>query len=394
MRVESDFHFGELQKMHVRLSCAIIPLLVVSAAWFALAQQSSQTGALMSDRDRAALRGLVKTVLDEQTFSGADGQQLLTTTTTDYAPDGRILEVQTGNPDGSKWVTSYTYHSDGRLLKTVSGKVVSAPSSETTYSYDEARRLVGMKSGGRDKIRYQYDDKGRKSVIESYDSKPLPPNTAYSTHWEGTDLGFAPYPGGTLTTAYNEQDVAASAQLCDAEGNLVAHIVRKFDSKGRIVAEEQIADAPKLMIPEELRSTLNPEQAKSMGAFLAGGLHNRAISYSYDANGRVTERHRSGGVFGEEVTITTYNDHGDKDSERTTTVMNPEVGREYGLSEAGAMTPVGQPQPAQPPATYETQYIYQYDGYDNWTEQTTVARSRPDAAFGPGSIRRRKLTYF
>jgi hypothetical protein len=74
--------------------------------------------------------------------------------------------------------------------------------------------------------------------------------------------------------------------------------------------------------------------------------------------------------------------------------MNPEVGREYGLSEAGTMIPVGQSQPAQPPATYETQYIYQYDGYDNWTEQTTVARSRPDAAFGPGSIRRRKLTYY
>ena len=129
----------------------------------------------MSDRDKAGLRGPVKTVLDEQTFSGADGQQLLTTTTTHYAPDGRILEVRTGNPDGSEWVTSYSYHSDGRLLKTVSGKVNSAPSSETTYSYDEAGRLVGLKPGDKNRIRYEYDDKGRKSFIESYDSKPLPP---------------------------------------------------------------------------------------------------------------------------------------------------------------------------------------------------------------------------
>jgi YD repeat-containing protein len=105
----------------------------------------------MSDRDKAGLRGPVKTVLDEQTFSGADGQQLLTTTTTHYAPDGRILEVRTGNPDGSEWVTSYTYHSDGRLFKTVSGKVNSAPSSETTYSYDEAGRLVGLKSGDKNR---------------------------------------------------------------------------------------------------------------------------------------------------------------------------------------------------------------------------------------------------
>ncbi len=346
----------------------------------------------MSDLDKAGLRGPVKTVLDEQTFSGA-GQQLLTTTTTEYAPDGRILEVRTGNPDGSEWATSYTYHSDGRLLKTVSGKVGSAPSSETTYLYDEARRLVGVKSGDKNQIRYEYDDKGRKSVIESYDSKPLPVNTAYAAHWEGSDLGFGPYPGGTLTTLYNEQGVATGAQLY-AQGKLVAHIVRMFDAKGRIIAEEQVADAPDLMVPDQLRSTLNPEQAKTVGAFVAGGLHNRAISYSYDAHGRVTERHRSGGVFGEEANVTTYNDHGDKASERTTTVMNPEVGREYGLTEAGTMIPVGPAQPAPPPATYETQYTYHYDAYDNWTEQTTVARSRADAAFGPATIRRRKLTYY
>jgi YD repeat-containing protein len=380
--------------MQVRLSFASILLLVASPAWFALAQQSSQTGAFMSDRDKAGLRGPVKTVLEGQTFSGADGQQLLTTTTTQYAPDGRILEQRMGNPDGSDWVTSYTYHSDGRLLKTVSGKVKSAPSSETTYLYDEAQRLVGVKSHDKNQIRFEYDDKGRKSLIESYDSKALAPNTAYATHWEGTDLGFAPYPGGTLTTFYNEQEVATGAQLRNAEGKLVAHIVRKFDAKGRIIAEEQVADAAELMIPDELRSTLNPGQVKSVGAFVAGGLHNSAISYAYDTDGRVSERHRNGGVFDDEVTITTYNDHGDKASERTTTVMNPAVGKPFSLTEAGTMIPDGPPQPAQPPTIYETQYTYQYDGYGNWIELTTAGRSQPDAAFGPGSIVRRKLTYY
>jgi hypothetical protein len=88
--------------MHVPLTFASILMLVTSPAWFALAQQSSQTGAFMSDRDKADLRGPVKTVVDEQTFSGADGQQLLMTSTTEYAPDGRILKVQKGNPDGSE----------------------------------------------------------------------------------------------------------------------------------------------------------------------------------------------------------------------------------------------------------------------------------------------------
>lgn len=380
--------------MQARLSFANILLLTASSAWLALAQQSSQTGALMSDRDKAGLLGPVKTVIEEQTFSGADGRQSLTTITTKYGPDGRLLENRTGNLDGSGWVTSYTYYSDGRLLKTAFGKANSAPSSETTYVYDDVQRLIGLKSSDKVQVRYQYDDKGRKSGIESYDSQPLAPNTAYAPHWEGTDLGFATYLGGTVTTLYNEQGVATGAEFRDAEGKLLGHIMRKLDAEGRIVAEEQFADAPRdFMFPEEIRSKLNPEQLKAVGAF-AASVENRANSYSYDAQGRVTERHRSGGPFGDEVTITKYNDHGDKASERTTTVMNPEAGRQYSVSEAGTMIPVGQPQPPQPPAVYETQYTYQYDVYGNWTEMTTAGRSDLDAPFAPSSVRHRKLTYY
>ncbi|MGA8189390.1 MAG: hypothetical protein WB776_15810, partial [Candidatus Sulfotelmatobacter sp.] len=94
------------------------------------------------------------------------------------------------------------------------------------------------------------------------------------------------------------------------------------------------------------------------------------------------------------MTATKYHDHGDKASERTTTVMNPEAGRQYTVSEAGTMIPVGQPHPPQPSAVYETQYTYQYDAYGNWTELTTAGRSDPGAPFAPGSVRRRKLTYY
>lgn len=376
--------------MHGRFYCAVI-FSVILPAWFAFAQQLPQTGSPMSDRDKAGLRGPVKSALVEQSFADADARRF---TTTEYAADGRVLEERIVNSDGSQWVTRSTYNRDGRLLKSASGKMGSAPSSETTYSYDAERRLVEVESGDRARYHFRYDDQGRKSVIESYDATPLPPNTAYGAHWEGTDLGFPPYPGGTLTTSYNEQEVATGAQLRDAKGNLVAHIARKFDAKGRIIAEEQVADNPELMIPEELKSTLSPEQAKSLGAFLAGGIQNIAISYQYDGHGRVTERHRTGGVF-EEVTVTTYNDRGDKASERTTRAMNPEVGREYSLTEAGAMIPTGEPQPApQPPSTYEIQYTYQYDSYGNWTEQSSVARSGPEAPWKPNSIVRRTLTYY
>jgi YD repeat-containing protein len=346
----------------------------------------------MTDRDKAGFRGPVKTVVNEQTFSAAEGQQFLMSTTTEYAPDGRILERRSGNSDGSIWVTRYTYYADGRLLKSVSGKVGSAAYSQTTYLYDDARRLVGVESGDNVKLSCQYDEKGRKSVIERYDSKPLPPDMAYAPHWEGTDLGFAPYPGGTLTTSYNQQGVATGAELRDADGTLVGHIVRKFDAEDRVIAEQQTADAPHVNLPEEIRSKLNPEQMKSIGAMIAG-MQNSAISYSYDAQRRVTERHRSGGALGDQVTITTYNDHGDKASERETTVMRPDTGP-WNLTDAGAFVPAGKPNPPQPPLTSETQYPYQYDQHGNWTEQTIVSRSQPDEAFRPGTVIRRKLTYY
>jgi len=223
--------------MSARLYFASILVLVASPAWLACAQQSFQTGASMSDRDKAGLRGPVKTVLNEQTFSGADGQQFLTSTTTDYASDGRILELRIGNSDGSIWVTSYTYYADGRLLKTVSGKAGSAADSQTTYLYDDARRLVGVESGDHDKATYKYDEKGRKSIIENYGSRSLPPNTAYAPHWEGTDLGFAPYPAALSqprTTSRGWRRVPNSVMLrAPSWATLCASLTHKVASSQR-----------------------------------------------------------------------------------------------------------------------------------------------------------------
>ena len=347
----------------------------------------------MSDRDKTGLKGPVRTVREEHILSGADAH-LSPTTTTQYALDGRILERRIGTPEDSGWITSYIYYPDGRLLKTVFGKTNSPPSSETTYLYDETRRLIGVKSDGQGQV-YQYDDRGQKSVVESYEASPLPPNTAYAPHWEDTDLGFRTYLGGTVTTSYNEQEVATGAEFRDTQGKLLGHIVRKFDPEGRIIAEEQFVDAAHdSILPEQMRSQLNPEQIRAVSAF-AASMENRWNFYSYDAQGRVAERRRTGGPLGDEVTVTKYNDFGDKASERTTTVMNPEAGREYSVNEAGIMIPVGQPQPARPPAMYETQYTYQYDAHGNWTELTTTGRSDPNAPLAPaGFVRRRKLTYY
>lgn len=345
----------------------------------------------MSDREKSGLRGSVREVIVSQTMSLPNGDQTFTTTTK-YSPDGRTTEERMANPDASGWVTTYAYHPDGRLLKSVTEHSESTSRSETMYLYDDARRLVGVKLDDKVQTRFEYDDTGHKSATESYDSKPLPANTAYATHWEGTDLGFAPSPGGKVTTAYNEKGVATGAQFFDGEGNLIGHIVRKFDEQGRILAEEQTADAPQISLPEEIRSKLNPDQMKSVGAMISGA-QNSTISYSYDAQGRVTERRRSGGIFGEQVTATTYNEQGDKASERETTIMRGDTGP-WRLTDSGAFIPEGKQHPPKPPLISETQYTYQYDQYGNWTEQTVLGRSQPDEPLRAGTIIHRKLIYY
>jgi hypothetical protein len=66
----------------------------------------------------------------------------------------------------------------------------------------------------------------------------------------------------------------------------------------------------------------------------------------------------------------------------------------WSLTEAGAFIPTGKPNPPQLPISSETHYTYQYDQYDNWTEQTMASRAQPDEAFRPGTVIRRKLTYY
>jgi YD repeat-containing protein len=357
------------------------------------AQSAQQAGAEMSDRGKAGLRGPVKTLVEEQTFTSPDNQSFVSTTITEYSPEGKILQRRNENQYGPQYVTTYTYAADGRLLKISSGKSDAPPDSAETYLYDEKKRLIGTKSDGHE-TRFEYDDSGRKTMVETYAATPLTPGVAYATHWEGSDLGFGALPGGSVHTSYNEHDVATGAKFYEAQGKLVGHIERQFDGQGRVISEKQVTDAPELLVPEELSSQLNPEQLKAVGGFIAAGMHERGTSYSYDAQGRIAQMRRSGGVFGEEITATSYNEQGDKTLETTTAAMNPELGRAYGLSDNGVMVPTGSAPPVQAPSTHETKYTYEYDKRGNWTEQTMESRSTSGEPYTTTTTHRRKLTYY
>lgn len=113
---------------------------------------------------------------------------------------------------------------------------------------------------------------------------------------------------------------------------------------------------------------------------LMGG-HTEAytISYSYDAHGRVS--HTSRRIFNQLDEIdTTYNDHGDVESEITRSTPTP----------AADGSP---PNPCQPPYS-DVQYTYQYDDHGNWTEKTSSYRSASSEAYQSSSTVKRILTYY
>ena len=112
-------------------------------------------------------------------------------------------------------------------------------------------------------------------------------------------------------------------------------------------------------------------------------MNGRAESYTvsnrYDTEGRVIHTDRR--IFNEEHEIvTTYNEHGDTESEITRSTR-PESENES-------------PGQASPPLYLEARYSYQYDQHGNWTEKTASYRSSPDGEFQSSTVSKRSLTCY
>ena len=71
-----------------------------------LETQNTETGSTpVSDREKVGLRGPVRTCVEENSLP--DGNKY--STASEYTPDGKLLSTRVSNPDGSEWLTKYTY---------------------------------------------------------------------------------------------------------------------------------------------------------------------------------------------------------------------------------------------------------------------------------------------
>src|SRR6266513_495679 len=384
--------------MNLQLSLAVVVFLN------ALQSLSSATRSThMSDREKAGLRGPVRTCLEEIIYP--TGKYL---STTEYSTDGRVLTIRTTQPDGSEWVTTNIYDTNGHLVKTVSGKL-GEPGTEMRYDYDETGRLLTTTNitepGNR--TNFHYDEQGRKTVVQNFDARTL--QRAQSSMYSGSPwdaavgAGIGVPVGGKVTTIYDDNNQPTEAQIRDAEEHIVSRFVRTYDANGRMVEEKPIWENPILLMldkfPDEERAQLSPEQIKQMnnemGALL-GGKAKAGTSYTYDAQNRITKMRERNMVF-EKTTTILYNAQGDKAEERTTFTGNSvmPVGVPYSIDKDGTRVPsepvAEVPASAGVPEDSEIHYTYQYDSYGNWTEQTVNHGSGPDE---PINVHHRKLSYY
>lgn len=305
-------------------------------------------------------------------------------TTTEYDPDGRLLSRRYTNPDGSVSVTTRTYDAQGRLLKETWASSNSPP-TEKIYAYDNAGRLLSLADNGGDSGRstFQYDEQGRKIRIQHFDPKVQESRhlvaSAGGSPFSNVEVGAGMPSGSSVTTIYNDRDQPTEARIYDEEGQLALRIIGSYDANGRVTEEKQIVENPELMIPAEIRAQILADPGASaaelqndLASLLGGpkGLYSRSSHYQYDTQGRITTiQHQTSSL--EQTTRTTYNDHGDKAEEHTTS--SGHIGNASVTEEEGNISR------SEPASQSDVRYEYLYDSFGNWIEQIVSSRSSNDA---------------
>jgi hypothetical protein len=310
-----------------------------------IAQVSNATmasGRRLSDRERAGLRGPVKTCSD-LTGRGIGFN-------TDYSSDGRLL--------GYRAVGAFP----GLALLGMSDIV-----DVTTEFYDKQSNktkvcrvsIIGMTD------EFQYDEQGRKtrvrkispsSIISGYGARFV------SITFEVAEAGGTLSGGGTVTTRYDENDQPIESLVRNSGGELVMKFNHNY-TNGRLISET-------LVIVRDFEAMRQMEE----GARTFMLSHPVERSYTYDDDDRVIRRLTQAGNSKEDESKTynfkedeskTYNEQEDED---WTLMIRSGIDDER---------------------RSEFRYLYQYDSHGNWTERTTINTDQPS---NPNS-QRRTLAY-
>jgi YD repeat-containing protein len=253
--------------------------LFALAALLCMAQSPQSKPAVRpipSDREKAGLRGQLKSCVEETTYPPGTGSNGLPTvpftswSETDYDEQGHLLASLWRSPDGSVWVVRNTYDASGKLIKANTGKE-GGPSQLTNYAYDETGRLTSIATSGAAPITFHYDEQGRKTKVQTSRAEDYRANFATSgPPFEAADGPPNLAGGGTATTKYDENDRPTEVEVRNAQGELASRAVRVYDQQGNVTEEKQILDDPISIFPVEVRAKIasEPGQADAFRANL------------------------------------------------------------------------------------------------------------------------------
>ena len=347
----------------------------------------------MSDREKAGLRDPVQQCTEERTTPAFENFPATSYVSINkYSPEGRIIEAATGNSIESppEFSTTYTYDFTGRLLKkttTTSG----SPASESKYNYDQKGRIISITGDPFGTSTFEYDDKGRKIRIVSPPSKPvISEGTHYMIPVPEDEDSYLPIPAaGHAKILFNERDQPVEWQVSDANGNLTNRLIRTYDESGRLAEVRYTMENILFTLPREAQQEFMAqpdaaeELAKQLTEFLGEQRNFTRTTYTYDADGRLTEKHTYIGPSMESIAKITYNDQSDKSEEHTILIGGPNPSRDAQPSEAS---------PGAPPSSQQTEarYSYKYDTFGNWTEQRTSSATSPNDV----TVIRRTIVYY
>ena len=348
-----------------------------------------------SDREKAGLRGPVRSVIEERTspaWNGPDGSsvpEIRTWNKTEYDRDGRITATWWRGMDAQS-ITRHTYNDAGKLLRRsfeTDGKIV----CEVVYRYDDQGRLQSITDSKEpdNPIAFRYDAQGRKTKLAISKPIDLPEGTTAVSRSavrlfddEGSDL--TSWEGGSTITTYDESDRPVEVQMHNVNGALTGRAVRTYDEQGRVLEEKMMMDDPLTMIPAKEQSRLLQESGEAAQALrdqltqFLGGSEMWSVKYTYDTQGRKIQTLRNTFNHIKDEITTSYNQQGDvaKETSQDTT------------------TGTGTPE-ADGTRKGETIYSYEYDASGNWTLKKTATRELPDGVLkDAGDAVRRIIEYY
>ncbi|HTM18092.1 MAG TPA: hypothetical protein VL135_14360 [Terracidiphilus sp.] len=353
-----------------------------------------------SDREKAALHGPVRSVIEERTYPAwTDAEGEVTPAAQqwnkiEYDRDGRIFATTWRAPardrrTDSLTVIRFTRNATGDLLKRTAetdGKVA----AETLYEYDDRGRLKSVSNSldPSNPIAFRYDPSGRKTKIAIKKPVESPQGTtAVSSSMENLfDEEGSSFTntseGGSTMTLYDELDRPAEVQFHDVNGALTSRAIRVYDSQGRISEEKMLMADPIAMIPASDRKAIfdagNIQDLRDqMSAFL-GGSEMWSVKYEYDDKGRKVLTIQNTFNHIHMTTDTKYNQQGDVASEVT----------HYEASGTGNPA-------AEENRSSEIIYTYEYDAQGNWITQRTTSRDLPSGILKDvGAVVKRTIDYY